>query len=83
MMADPILINGYVVTPRGVKLCRPPKLCSIWLDTPQQGAFIKEECERVVDAERSADQVLGPPPDPGQRNMPQRTTDAWLTHQSA
>lgn len=52
MMADPILINRpIVVTPRGVKLCRPSETVLDLLDTPQQGAFIKEDGERVVDAE--------------------------------
>ena len=52
MMADPILITRpIVVTPRGVKLCRPSETVLDLLDTPQQGAFIKEDGERVVDAE--------------------------------
>lgn len=52
MMADPILINRpIVVTPRGVKLCRPSETVLDLLDTPQQGEFTKEDGERIVDAE--------------------------------
>ena len=52
MLADPILINRpIVVTPRGVKLCRPSETVLDLLDAPQQGAFTKEDGERVVDAE--------------------------------
>lgn len=39
MMADPILINRpIVVTPRGVKLCRPCETVLDLLDTSQHGA---------------------------------------------
>jgi len=50
MMAHPILINRpIVVSPRGVKLCRPSEMV-LDLLPPQQGAFAKEDGERVVDA---------------------------------
>jgi arsenate reductase (glutaredoxin) len=40
MMAHPILINRpIVVTPRGVKLCRPSETVQEILPTPQDGAF--------------------------------------------
>jgi arsenate reductase len=49
MMAHPILINRpIVVTPKGVRLCRPSELV-IDLLPPQSGAFVKEDGERVVD----------------------------------
>jgi arsenate reductase len=52
MMSDPILINRpLVVSPLGVKLCRPSEAVLDLLPTPQQGAFAKEDGERVVDAE--------------------------------
>ena len=50
MVAHPILINRpIVVTPRGVRLCRPSETV---LDVmpPQRGAFAKEDGEPVVDA---------------------------------
>jgi arsenate reductase (glutaredoxin) len=50
MMAHPILINRpIVVTPNGVRLCRPSELV-IDLLPPQHGDFIKEDGERVVDS---------------------------------
>lgn len=51
MMAHPILINRpLVVTPLGVKLCRPSEAVLDILPAPQRGAFIKEDGEQVVDA---------------------------------
>jgi arsenate reductase (glutaredoxin) len=50
MMAHPILINRpIVVTPLGVKLCRPSEAVLDLLPDPQRGAFAKEDGERVVD----------------------------------
>ncbi|EHM02458.1 arsenate reductase [Acetobacteraceae bacterium AT-5844] len=52
MMAHPILINRpIVVTPLGVKLCRPSEVVLDILPNPQRGAFAKEDGEPVVDAE--------------------------------
>ncbi|MFT8956342.1 arsenate reductase (glutaredoxin) [Gluconobacter oxydans] len=52
MMAHPILINRpLVVTPLGVKLCRPSEAVLDILPTPQGGAFTKEDGERVIDAQ--------------------------------
>lgn len=52
MMAHPILINRpLVVSPLGVRLCRPSEAVLDILPTPQQGAFAKEDGERVVDAQ--------------------------------
>jgi arsenate reductase (glutaredoxin) len=49
MMAHPILINRpIVVTPNGVRLCRPSELV-IDLLPPQRSAFVKEDGERVAD----------------------------------
>ena len=50
MMSHPILINRpIVVSPLGVKLCRPSEAVLALLP-PQQGAFRKEDGELVVDA---------------------------------
>ena len=50
MMAHPILINRpIVVTPLGVRLCRPSEAVLDILPDPQRGAFAKEDGERVVD----------------------------------
>ena len=49
MMAHPILINRpIVVTPKGVRLCRPSETAIDLLDNPV-GRFVKEDGE-VVDA---------------------------------
>ena len=49
MMAHPILINRpLVVSPKGVKLCRPSEAV-LDLLPPQRGEFVKEEGERVID----------------------------------
>jgi arsenate reductase len=49
MMAHPILMNRpIVVTPNGVRLCRPSEQV-VDLLPPQRGAFIKEDGERLVD----------------------------------
>ena len=51
MMAHPVLINRpLVVSPLGVKLCRPSEAVLDLLPEPQQGAFAKEDGEQVVDA---------------------------------
>ena len=51
MLAHPVLINRpIVVTPVGVKLCRPSEVVLDLLPAPQQGAFNKEDGEPVVDA---------------------------------
>jgi len=50
MMTYPILINRpIVVSPLGVKLCRPSEAVLDLLPTQQQGAFTKEDGEKVVD----------------------------------
>lgn len=49
MMAHPILINRpLVVTPQGVKLCRPSEAV-LDLLPPQRGEFVKEDGERMID----------------------------------
>ena len=51
MMAHPILINRpIVVSPKGVKLCRPSEAVLDILPLPQQGEFRKEDGELVVDS---------------------------------
>ena len=52
MLAQPILINRpFVVTPDGVRLCRPSELVLEILPLPQKGAFTKEDGEVVIDAQ--------------------------------
>ena len=52
MLAHPTLINRpIVVTPRGVKLCRPSETVLDILPNLQRGAFAKEDGEQVVDAQ--------------------------------
>jgi arsenate reductase (glutaredoxin) len=54
MIARPILINRpIVVTPKGVRLCRPSEAV-IELLPAQLGEFIKEDGERVADKRSSA-----------------------------
>ena len=51
MMAHPVLINRpLVVSPLGVKLCRPSEAVLDLLPSRQLGAFAKEDGEQVVDA---------------------------------
>jgi arsenate reductase len=51
MIAHPILINRpLVVTPLGVKLCRPSETVLDILPDAQRGACAKEDGERIVDA---------------------------------
>jgi arsenate reductase (glutaredoxin) len=51
MLAHPILINRpIVVTPLGVRLCRPSELVLDILPAAQQGAFIKEDGEPVIES---------------------------------
>lgn len=52
MMAHPILINRpLVVSPLGVKLCRPSEAVLDLIPSAQQGAFAKEDGEKVIDAD--------------------------------
>ncbi|MCO5158317.1 MAG: arsenate reductase (glutaredoxin) [Aquamicrobium sp.] len=49
MMVHPILINRpIVVSPKGVRLCRPSEEV-LDLLPPQRGEFVKEDGERVID----------------------------------
>ena len=51
MMAHPILINRpLVVSPLGVKLCRPSEEVLDLLPADQRSAFAKEDGEQVIDA---------------------------------
>lgn len=51
MLQHPILINRpIVVTPLGTRLCRPSEVVLDILPQTQQGAFTKEDGEKVVDA---------------------------------
>ncbi len=51
MMEHPILINRpLVVSPLGVRLCRPSEAVLDILPSPQLGAFTKEDGEQVVGA---------------------------------
>jgi arsenate reductase len=50
MRAHPILINRpLVVTPLGVKLCRPSEAVLDILPDAQRGALVKEDGKRLVD----------------------------------
>ena len=51
MIAHPILINRpLVVSPLGVKLCRPSEEVLDLIPAEQRGAFAKEDGEQVIDA---------------------------------
>lgn len=51
MMEHPILINRpLVISPLGVKLCRPSEEVLDLIPTEQRGAFAKEDGEQVIDA---------------------------------
>ncbi len=51
MMEHPILIQRpIVVTPMGVRLCRPSEAV-LEILPPQQGEFVKEDGEPVIDSE--------------------------------
>ncbi len=51
MLAHPILINRpFVVTPKGVRQCRPSELVLDILPNPDIGPFTKEDGEVVIDA---------------------------------
>jgi arsenate reductase len=51
MLKHPILINRpIVVTPPGVRLCRPSEAVLDLLTDPQRGEFRKEDGELVVDS---------------------------------
>ncbi|MEX1206846.1 MAG: arsenate reductase (glutaredoxin) [Dongiaceae bacterium] len=52
MLAHPILINRpIVVTPWGVKLCRPSEAVLDILPLPQKGPFAKDDGEPVIDTQ--------------------------------
>ncbi|MGH8210455.1 MAG: arsenate reductase (glutaredoxin) [Steroidobacteraceae bacterium] len=52
MLAHPLLINRpIVVTPWGVKLCRPSEAVLDILPLPQRGGFSKEDCEQVINSQ--------------------------------
>ena len=54
MMAHPILINRpIVVSPNGVRLCRPSEAV-LELLPPQHGTFVKEDGERITDPRAAA-----------------------------
>ena len=51
MMAHPALINRpLVVSPLGLKLCRPSETVLDLIPAGQRGAFAKEDGEQVIDA---------------------------------
>ena len=52
MLEQLILINRpLVVTPLGVRLCRPSEVVLDILPEAQKGAFVKEDGEKVIDSE--------------------------------
>jgi arsenate reductase len=51
MLANPLLINRpFVVTSKGVRLCRPSETVLAILPQPQRGAMRKEDGEPLIDA---------------------------------
>lgn len=51
MLAHPILINRpFVITDKGVRLCRPSELVLDILPNPDIGPFTKEDGEVIIDA---------------------------------
>ncbi len=52
MLKCPILINRpIVITPWGVKLCRPSEAVLDILPLPQKGPFAKEDSQPLIDSE--------------------------------
>jgi arsenate reductase len=52
MLTQPILINRpIVITPWGVKLCRPSEAVLDILHLPQKGPFSKEDGEPLIDSD--------------------------------
>jgi arsenate reductase len=52
MLARPLPISrAIVITPWGVKLCRPSELVLDLLPLPQRGHFAKEDGELLIDAQ--------------------------------
>lgn len=52
ILANPMLLNRpFVITPSGVRLCRPSELVLDILPLPQRAAFTKEDGEAVIDAD--------------------------------
>jgi len=61
MLAHPILINRpIVVTPLGVRLCRPSEIVLDILPNKQRAAFTKEDGETIVDAR--GNRIVSPAP---------------------
>jgi arsenate reductase (glutaredoxin) len=59
MLAHPILMNRpIVITPWGVRLCRPSEAVLDILPVPQKGPFVKEDGELVLDEQGRR---VGPP----------------------
>lgn len=51
MLAEPILVNRpFVVTPRGVRLCRPSETVLDLLENWPAGPLYKEDGEMIIDA---------------------------------
>ena len=51
MLTDPILINRpFVTTSKGGRLCRPSEIVLDILPLPQQGVFVKEDGEMIINA---------------------------------
>jgi len=52
MLQEPVLVNRpFVVTPRGVRLCRPSEAVLDLLDAWPRGPFAKEDGSLMIDAE--------------------------------
>lgn len=58
MVLHPLLINRpFVITPKGIRLCRPSELVLEILENPNIGPFTKEDGEVVI-----APEISGPTP---------------------
>ena len=52
MLEHPVLVNRpFVVTPKGIRLCRPSELVLDLLDRWPQGPYAKEDGSLMIDAE--------------------------------
>jgi len=52
MLEHPVLVNRpFVVTPKGIRLCRPSEAVLDLLDTWPKGPFAKEDGSLMIDAE--------------------------------
>ena len=71
LMKHPILINRpFVVTPLGVRLCRPSEVVLDILPAGQKGSFAKEDGEQVVSMRAGRRASLASASTPARRQRP-------------